>query len=253
MLKEIFTSVFVFLLIFTLAEAQTIMCDNGLRAPAQHPFAYTYRGNCCEGIYIQEVSSSLLSIVSYTMYFEDYDQKISKDLIVTWSAPEGAIFFLRAQGTRPGLYYRMDTQMSDTMKFVWSKNVLGALDIKKKDIGVVGWTNLTFGQKEHSVFLPLVINQSGLKKASDYQVLLMPGRELTEVYTTLSNVDSNGKPISYLRDGEALNKGYYPAGRTISIPLSGIEKSGIYLLELGARLRNGESASTEMYFYYTIE
>lgn len=253
MLKEIFTSVFVSLLVFPLAKAQTRMCDNGLRAPAQHPFAYAYRGNCCEGIYIQEVSNALLSVVSFTRYFEDYDQNAAKDLIVSWSVPKGSAFALRAQGIRPGLYYRMDTQLNDSTRFVWSKNVLSALEIKKKDIGVIGWTKLTLGEKERPVLLPLAINQSGINKTDQYQLLLIPGRELNEVYITLSQIDADGKSLLYLRDGEPLKQGYYPAARQISVPLSGIEKSGIYLLELGAKLRNGESASTEVYFYYSVE
>lgn len=254
MLSKISTSILALLLLFSFASAQKNMCDNGLQAPPQHPFAYTYRGNCCEGIYIQEVSNAMLSIVSFTKYFEDYDPKSSKDLMVSWSVPKGTTFSLRAQGIKPGLYYRMDTQLSDdSMRFIWSKNILSALDIKKKDIGVTGWTKLPFGKKEHLVLLPLVINQSNNKVTSDYQLMVVPGRELTEVYITLSNVDPSGKSISYLQDGEPLKYGYYPAGRGISIPLSRIEKSGIYLLELGTKLRSGESASTEIYFYYTIE
>ena len=253
MLSKISVSTSAFLLISSFATAQENMCDSGLKAPAQHPFAYTSRGNRCEGIYIQEISNALLSIVSFTKYFEDYEPESSEDLTVSWSAPQGTTFALRAQGIAPTLYYRMDTHLKDSTRFIWSKNILTALDIRKKDIGVSCWTTLTFDGKEAIVLLPLIIKQSNSKGTPDYQLIVVPGSELKEVYVTLSNVDVSGKSISYLLDGEPLNYGYYPAGSGFSVPLSQIKKSGIYSLELGTKLRSGESASTEIYFYYTIE
>jgi hypothetical protein len=253
MLSKISVSTSAFLLISSFAAAQETMCDNGLTAPAQHPFAYTYRGNRCEGIYIQEVSNALLSIVSFTKYFEDYDPESSEDLTVSWSAPLGTTFALRAQGIAPTLYYRMDTHFKDSTRFTWSKNILAALNIRKKDIGVTCWTKLTFDGREIIVLLPLIIKQSNAKGTPDYQLIVVPGTELKEVYVTLSNVDATGKTVSYLMDGEPLSYGYYPAGSGFSVPLSQIKKSGIYSLELGTKLRTGESASTEIYFYYTIE
>ena len=226
---------------------------SGLKAPAQHPFAYTSRGNRCEGVYIQEISNALLSILLFTKYFEDYEPESSEDLTVSWSAPQGTTFALRAQGIAPTLYYRMDQHSKDSTRFIWSKNILTALDIKKKDIGVSCWTTLTFDGKETIVLLPLIIKQSNSKGTPDYQLIVVPESELKEVYVTLSNVDVSGKSISYLLDGEPLNYGYYPAGSGFSVPFSQIKKSGIYSLELGTKLRSGESASTEIYFYYTIE
>jgi len=253
MLSKISVSTSAFILISSFAAAQENVCDKGLKAPAQHPFAYTYRGNRCEGIYIQEVSNAPLSIVSFTKYFEDYDLESSEDLTVSWTAPQGTTFALRAQGILPNLYYRMDAHFKDSARFIWSKNILTALNIRRKDIGVTCWTKLTFGGEETIVLLPLIIKESKAKVTPDYQLIVVPGTELKEVYVTLSNVDASGKSISYLLDGEPLNYGYYPAGSGFSVPLSQIKKSGIYSLELGTKLRSGETASTEIYFYYTIE
>ncbi|TVM02784.1 MAG: hypothetical protein CV087_08605 [Candidatus Brocadia sp. WS118] len=230
--------------------AQESTCDPDLKVSTNHPFRYAPRGNRCEGIYIQEVSSATLSIISFTKYFEDYDLESSEDLRIEWEAPEKTIIKLRAQGIKPRLYYRMDTQLPpDSDQYIWPTNILSAMDIHKDDIGVVGWTDLMFGQKEQNVFIPLHISQQHQQvDSTSYRLVIVPGRELNEVFISLALVDSGGKPASFLKDGEPLEYGFYPAGRGVTIPISNLQKPGIYYLEIGAALRGGGSATVEMLF-----
>jgi hypothetical protein len=191
--------------------------------------------------------------VSFTKYFEDYDIESANDLRIEWEAPAtGSIIKLRAQGIRPKLYYRMDTHLSaDSTMYTWPTNILSAMNIRKNDIGVVGWTNLIFGQKEEDVFIPLHISQRHRQvDSTSYRLVIVPGRELNEVFISLALIVSEGKPASFLEDSQPLEYGHYPAGRGIIIPIPSLLKSGIYYLEIGAALRGAGSATVELFFYH---
>lgn len=56
--------------------------------------------------------------------------------------------------------------------------------------------------------------------------------------------------VSFLRDGEALEYGYYPAERDITIPITGLEIPGVYYLEIGATLKGGGVTTVELWFYH---
>ncbi len=227
-------------------------CDPYLKAPANHPYGYSPRGNRCEGIYIQEVSSTTLSVVSFTEFFEDYDLASAKELLVEWNAPGAENVRLRAQGIRRKLYYRMDTVLpADSANYTWSSNILSALSIRKQDIGVIGWGFYPLGKTEQQIYLPLRIRQQDTPGGSgSYQLVLLPGRELTEVYTSLALIEADGLARSFLQDGKPLKYGYYPAGRGFTIPISSLETSGIYYLEVGATLKGGGSTTEELWFYH---
>ncbi len=227
-------------------------CDPYLKAPANHPYGYSPRGNRCEGIYIQEVSSTTLSVVSFTEFFEDYDFTSANELLVEWKAPGTENVRLQAQGIKRKLYYRMDTALpAGSANYTWSSNILSALSIQKQDIGVIGWSFYTLGKTEQQIYLPLKIRQQSTTGSSgSYQLVLLPGRELTEVYTSLALVEADGIPRSFLQDAKPLKYGYYPAGRGITIPISSLEASGIYYLEVGVTLKGGGSTTVELWFYH---
>lgn len=235
-----------------LSSAQPSLCDPDLKVSTTHPFRYAPRGNRCEGIYIQEVGATTLAVVSFTKHFADYDLKSAEDLRIEWETPAKTMIKLRAQGIKPRLYYRMDTQLPpDSNKYIWSTNILSAMDIHKNDIGVVGWTNLMFGKREEDVFIPLHISQQRQQvESTSYRLVVVPGRELNEVFISLALLDSEGERVSFLKDGEPLEYGYYPAGRGVTIPIPSLQKPGIYYLEIGAALRGGGSATVEILFYH---
>ena len=70
-------------------------------------------------------------------------------------------------------------------------------------------------------------------------MLVIPGSELAEVYVTLARLDPAGNPSVWLRRGEALGYGYYPAERPIRIVLPLADAPGCYRLEVTANLRAG--------------
>ena len=232
--------------------AEDSPCDPDLKSPENHPYRYIRRGDRCEGSYIQEVSSTTLLVASLTEFFEDYDLTSGKDLLVGWKAPGPTGVRLRAQGVRQKLYYRMDTTLpSNRTAYTWPANILAALNIRKNDIGVVGWTTYAFGKTEQKVYLPLRISQQiNPVSLNSYQLVLVPGRELQEVYISLATVNADGLPKTFLKDGEPLEYGYYPAGRVIAIPISGLKIAGIYYLGIGATLKGGGVTTIDLWFYH---
>ena len=238
-----------------MVSAQESYCDPHLNAARGHPYEYRIRGDRCEGIYIEEVSSTTLMVVSLTESFEEYDLASGKELLVKWTAPGNGSIRLRASSLKHKLYYRMDTVRppADT-SYLWPLPILAALNIPKKDIGVVGWTQYAVGDTKRSVYVPLRLSQQREPgRLGNYQLVLLPGRELTEVFVSLVAMGADGRPKSYLRNEEPLQYGYYPAGRGIMIPLAGLETAGIYYLEIGARLRGGGSTAAELWFYHPGE
>ena len=62
---------------------------------------------------------------------------------------------LRAYGLRRKLYYRMDAKRPASPRwFDWPADLLGALNIPKRELGVVGWIRQPVGRIEETcIFL----------------------------------------------------------------------------------------------------
>ncbi len=228
------------------------------------------RGDRCEGVYAKPVSSTSLSVVSVTAAFGDYKVDSVEPLSISWvpphqqaSPPADACgqaatvasrdVHLRAQSLQPRVYYRMDTiRPPGDAAFTWPKDTLGALAIPRSALGVLGWTTRLVGGFERPVYLPLRVRQdpaSSPEPATEYRVLVIPGRELEEVYVTLARLDAAGEPSIWLRRGDALGYGYYPAERPIRIALPLANAPGCYRLEVTGNLRGGGTTATALWLY----
>ena len=242
------TVTFIFLSLDLLAQAT---CDPALPGVKESTVGYRSRGDRCEGLYINPVSSTTLLVASFTEYFEDYNNS-SNTLLIEWDKPpvNGEIH-LRAQGIKPRLYYRMDAYKPGTTNFfAWSSGVLNSLNLKRNDIGVIGRMKLPVGNTERHVYLPLRIRQEGeVKKSSTYKLILVPGVQLSEIYLSFASVDTNGNPAEFIKTDEALGYGYYPAERAVEISIAAPGKKGIFYLKLGTRIRSGGTKTVEFWFY----
>jgi len=246
-----------FLLLFQFGQLLPVYaaespCDPNLPRKSGDQFGYQPRGDRCEGIYIFKPSSLILFIASFTESFEDYNLKSGEDLIVEWSVPKDQKVHLRAQGLKPRLYYRMDTVRNPgSTSYHWPIDILRALSIPRGDIGVVAWARYSMDGVGQDVYLPLQIGQKQRAvQSGSYRVVLWPGNELTEVFVSLATVKADGSPGNFIKDGEALNYGYYPAERGIEFEIPKPEKPGIYYLEIGATLRSGGVVTIENWFYH---
>jgi hypothetical protein len=232
------------------AAAQAEHCDPGLDQ-VSGSLGYRPHEDRCEGLYVQEVGSADLVVLSFTEVFEEFDAPSGQELRVEWATPGEERVRLRAQGVGKH-YYRMDTSRpGGTTSFVWPSDVLAGLQLSRQEIGVAGWTRAAVGGTEREVYLPLRISQKQAPAGSDeYRLVLLPGRELEEVYVSLAAVGEDGEPGRFLLDGEALGYGYYPARRGVEIPISDLGAPGIYYLEVGARVKGGGSTAAEIWFFH---
>jgi hypothetical protein len=239
-------------LLADLASGQGSYCDPSLSQSADNPYGYRLRGDRCEGIYIKEVSTTIL-IASFTESFEDYDLNSGKALQVEWHKASGnESVRLRSRGLRRRLYYRMDTvRPPGSTSYTWPLDILAALNLQRKDIGVVGLTRYAVGESERDVYIPLRIRQRGnLSQSGSYKLVLVPGVELTKMFISLVPVGTDGHPHAFLKADEALSLGFYPAERGIDIPLSGLTTPGICYLRIGATLSSGGTSTVEIWFYH---
>ena len=86
-------------------------------------------------------------------------------------------------------------------------------------------------------------------RRAGYQLVLVPGSELKEVYLSLAQVGADGQPRSFVMSDRPLGKGYYPAERGILIEIPEIKAPGVYYLEVGATNRYGGLTTQRMWFY----
>jgi hypothetical protein len=237
----------------SLLRAPQNPCDPNLSQLGQNPEGYRLRGDRCEGIYIEPVSgSATLLIASFTADFEEFDPRVN--LKVEWSSPAELPIHLRAYGLREKLYYQMDASIpAGATTYLWPAGVLDALHLSKRDIGVVGYSEYKIGGENRTLYVPLRIRQKDHTQTSGYQLVLVPGSELKQVFISLAQVGPDGQPHSFLISDHELGKGYYPAERGFQVDLPSLKTPGIYYLEIGAANRYGGLVTQRMWFYHAGE
>jgi hypothetical protein len=230
-------------------------CDSNLTKLSNGPLSYKDRGDRCEGIYVKEVSSTTLQIVSLTESFGEYNTNSGKPILIEWDTPPAtSVIHLKAQSVKRKLYYRMDTFRPNRDKlYNWPIDILASLNIEKSDFGIVGIAQASIGQEKRDIYIPLRLSQDGTVQINNYNLMLLPGVELKKVFISLALLGADGRPGKFIKDGEELKYGYYPAERSVQIPISGLKSEGIYYLEIGATLRNGGSSTLQILFYHSKE
>jgi hypothetical protein len=232
-------------------SAQQNPCDPSLGYMSQNPMGYKLRGDRCEGLYIQPVSSSSLLVASFTSIYEDFDPNSLQTLSIDWSSPTQNPAQLRAYSLREKLYYRMDAAIPPgRTAYLWSGSVLNSLHLSKRDVGVVGFTDLRVGGNERTVYLPLRIHEKSQTSARGYQLIIVPGSELKEVFISLAKVDADGRPGAYIISDRPVSCGYCPAERGVPIDIPDPGAMGIYYLEIGATSRYGGPMTQQIWFYH---
>jgi len=244
------------------ADSEGVNCDPGLQPAGASEVGYASRGDRCEGLYVQEVSGPTLEVVSLTEEsFKAYQFTKGNPLILKWPALGNGLVQLRATSVKRKLYYRMDTlHVQKPSVYVWPSDILSRLELRRAEIGVLGWTEELLGQTKWKIYLPLRIapqepsSQPGQIAAESYEVGLMSSVELQEVYVTLCPLDANGKLGKPLRKSMKLDYGYYPADRPITFRISFSELSGapdgLYSLSVGAEMQNGDPVHTDICFFH---
>lgn len=250
--KAVQAAILIAMLLPAMVSGQTTSCDPDLPSSLAHPYGYRVRGDRCEGIYIQEVALATLLVASFTESYEGFDPHQGQDLQLDWVSPRAAEVRIRAQGIEPRLYFRMDAvRAAGTTSYRWPTGLLAGLGIGKQKLGVSAWTEQRFGNEVRRVYLPLRIRQWQQPVSSGhYELLLVPGRELKEVYVHLAGLRDDGTSFPAILSGQPLGRGYYPARRAIPIQIPRPKTPGLYSVELAAELTGGAIVTTSICFHH---
>ena len=134
--------------------------------------------------------------------------------------------------------------------FNWPVNVLASLNISRNDIGVVALAKDSIRGEQRDIYVPVRISQKNTgDRNNDYKIALLPGVEFSEIYISIAQLSEDEKREIVIKQREKLGYGYYPADRSIEIPLSGIKEKGIYNMQVEGILRNGGTSTIETWFY----
>ena len=222
-------------------------CDPYLRPQANDPNGYRLRGDRCEGVYVKEVAAAgVLTVVSFTESFAPYDLTSGKSLLLEWPAVAESPLHLRAYSLRRRLYYRMDTvRPAGSRSYEWPAEMLTVFRLTRAEIGLVGSVGQTVGGVRRDVLVPLAVRPQGEARASRaLELVVYPGVDLAEVFLTLAPLEPSGAPGRFVVNGEPLRYGYYPADRGVPIRLPELKTRGLHVVEIGATLSSGGSATT---------
>ncbi len=194
-----------------------------------------------------------LLVASFTEVFEEFDPASVDHLFIEWTpVSKSAPTVLRGYSLRRREYYRMDSEREPgTSSWVWPASLLRNLNISKSFLGVVAWNMVEKDGTARQIYLPLRIGAAPSKKRpGKYELILVPGAELTAVYLSVALMDDGGKPVRYLTKSRELNHGYYPPFRGIRIPVSDLPQSGIYRIKADAKQRDKGTSNAEAWFYH---
>jgi hypothetical protein len=231
--------------------AQISHCDPNLPTASDDPYGYRLRGDRCEGLYINEVAATL-RVASLTSSLADFTPTSSRNLLIEWTAIGNQPVHLRANSLRERLYYQMDSfRPTASASYSWPTDLLAALGLGRSDLGLTASTSYQVGNTKREVFLPIRIKgQSATTKTRNYQLVLLPGVELAEVFMSLAPVKDDGSLGPFIIKDQAQQSGYNAANRTLTIRIPEVTSSGIYYLEIGAVLRTRGSTSIQVWFYH---
>ncbi|MGE5759961.1 MAG: hypothetical protein ACM37V_06340 [Gemmatimonadota bacterium] len=217
-----------------------VPCDSNLLQLAAPVNGYRPRGDRCEGVYARQVAGTTLFLSSFTETFEKYDLDADDPLIIRWAAPADSGIQLRAETIKAGRYYRMDTRAAprDSV-YRWPNRVLSSERLARSDLGVLGWTRITLGGRRRVAYVPLTVTQKTSPTAcAPLQVAFSTETRLTEVFVSLTQLDSTGAETRVIKKDEPLGRGFYPAGSPILVSLrrADLAAPGLYSFKVSATL-----------------
>ncbi len=231
-------------------------CDGELllRAP-KSPTSYQVRGDRCEGIYAQQVSTVSLGLRSFVKGFGEFNPETQKTLELTWKAPAGIVqdARLRAFSLKSRIYYRMDTAKPAVQgSYVWPTDILAGEKLGNADLGILAWIEMPSPEgKPREVFFPL--RAGGGESLDGYEVTFVPSKKLKKVLLTVTQIDEKGNKV---RDTCITNKDvggefpHYPKDEPTVLATGKIGAPGYYRFRIAATAASGEAVVKEIDFYH---
>lgn len=237
------------------ASAQ-IRCDPTLVPPAGTEHGYQRRGDRCEGLFTQNLSSGTeLVVVGLMARSADFAFGAAGSVDVRWRPVAGESVRLQGHSTRLRTHYRMDAlRPGATAAYRWPTSVLGPLQLRRAEISVLAWIDGP-GNRRLRVHLPVRVDNAGARPAASYELTVVPETEFATVRATLRRRGPDGTWQTVGTPSRDLGRGSYPARHPfpVSIPLRGTLEPGEYELELTGRRAAGGMTTTPFRFRHGPE
>lgn len=237
-------------LILSTSAAAAPACDPGLTSLASDALGYRAREGRCEGRYLREVSGSALVVAGFGEPLPAWGAAPGGLAELGWAgAVQPGEVKLVAQSLRRRVYYRMDAQRPSTpARFAWPRELAAALVPGVGELGVLASQGGAGPARE--LLLPVRL---GATMAERYELVLLPGSEWRELRYSLSAARDDGASGAVLVRDQALQLGYYPAGRPVrvAIPKSLLARAGLYRIDLEAQLDDGGAVVRSLWFAHT--
>jgi len=242
------------------ADEPAAPCATELK-PEEGQQGYRERAGRCEGLYVEKVSGTTLSLVGFTERVDNFDFATGRVCLLEWPPFDGGEVRIRAQGVKQNLHYRMDRSCKkDERSYSWPTDVSGGLKLTYEDIGVFAFAEAKVGDRSIDVQLPLRVHAPVAQPpavapvtvdAAEYEVSLLPRATLLEIYVTILPIDDKGAPGEAVRNEERLALGHYPSDVSVSFRISPkeLKQRGLYLLRVAATVENNAPVTIETFFY----
>lgn len=142
------------------AAAQTGQCAS-LRTEAGSPLNYRRRDNRCEGMYVADVATNVIELLSFTQGDLSYDLKPGVKLLVS-AADHAGPLNIRAVAKPPSTHYQMDAVLEAGATLTWPvADVLLPEGLNADRVGIYGWR----GREREKTFVPVQVKVQGSREA----------------------------------------------------------------------------------------
>lgn len=226
-------------------------CEDRLVQAVAVPNGYRARGDRCEGVYARPIAGTAFVVLSLTAAFDRFAPGSTPPVIALEWRPTAEPVRVRVQGLRPRLNYRMDAALAPgATGYRWPSDILRVLRLSADDIGVLAWTDARLGDRALRVFLPVALHTGpgAAETGRRYRCVIVPGRELTEVYVSLRRIGAGGTDSTVVFPPRERGLGFYPAEYPVALTVTAPPDAGLYALDLSVRMRDSTTAVERIVF-----
>jgi len=212
-------------------------CDLTVKGVADRPEGYRQRGDRCEGLYWRpHAMEKSLSVAGVRRVSAADWPPVANSVRIAWSKKANikpnAEVSVKSVLLRSDMYYRMDAAKTYSAgAFEWPGDVLQALHLEFKDLGLFASTSARIGHVTWQVYLPLDVGPPAAA-SSTYEITVVPGTALLDLSWECSKLDADGNPAARLA-GQKLKRAL-PAGVPIRLQISLPQFEGYSYVEIDA-------------------
>jgi hypothetical protein len=217
-------------------------CDPDLKVRVGDPLGYRQRGDRCEGMFLEEVSGTLL-VASLHFPRGDFEPKSGTTVRLQWSLPPAPQVQVQAVSMKPKVFFRMDAvRPGDSTSYVWPTDFPETVRLRGADIGLLTWADVPIGGRAQRVYSPVSVRD----RSGAAELVLQPQSQLDEVYYSIVALNAQGGVEKSVVAEQKL-PGFHAAGQPIRIGLPALEPKRLYRVEIAARVRNGGPINRDVY------